>query len=225
ASEYLPVRKRHRSRSGLMLRRAQTSAVRYRLFSGNPNLFRRRGGSFLSDPSRLISISRSAPKCESASLRLFWRSFARMLLHASVDPALSGADLRAAAGPDRPAHSGTRGEIQRAGPGRGRRGFGGDSRSDPGGTGGTVPAAGALRSLLQRADDAPDAPALLQARCREREADGERHHQAWPVGAGVRSHPEGVADDFGPRGEREEPGLHASRSLAVGAIGRPPRQR
>ena len=34
--------------------------------------------------------------------------------HASVDPALPGKNLRATARPDRPAHSGTRGEIQRA---------------------------------------------------------------------------------------------------------------
>src|SRR5437667_7443645 len=37
-----------------------------------------------------------------------------MQLHASVDPALPGKNLRATARPDRPAHSGTRGEIQRA---------------------------------------------------------------------------------------------------------------
>ena len=48
--------------------------------------------------------------------------------HASVDPALPGKNLRATARPDRPAHSGIRGEIQGAGPGRGRRGFGGHSR-------------------------------------------------------------------------------------------------
>src|SRR5207247_4059752 len=57
-SEYLPVMKRQRTRSGLTLRMAHTSPVLQRGFAGKPKLFRRGGGSFLLGFSRVISILR-----------------------------------------------------------------------------------------------------------------------------------------------------------------------
>ena len=72
---------------------------------------------------------------ESLPLRFLRRSFARMQLHASPDPALPFAHLRSFARPDRSAHPGSGREIQRTGRRGEERRIGGDTRSDSRGAG------------------------------------------------------------------------------------------